>query len=177
MLSFGCCFFCCFFWSLEICRNAAEGLCLHMCWLYQRVLLPRQLKGCHLIGLDRRRVEFAINVKRTRAKNIKTSLPPGACSVMASQAGSSSVLEELFWGERQRERQRESGHLVISSDGKQHPATTPIYQAQMRCQGSTAIQRVSSPFLHRLPICHHKWGKQHSPGILDTQRNRLAHSH
>lgn len=59
-------------------------------------------------------------------------------------------------------------YLVISSDGKQHPATAPIYQAQMRCQGSTAMQRAASPFLHRQPICHRKWGKQYSPGVLDT---------
>lgn len=72
-----------------------------------------QLEGRHLIGSARADPPRGIRhqrqkKKRTGAKkkNIKTSLPPGACSVMASHAGGGSVLEELFFGERERQRER-----------------------------------------------------------------------
>lgn len=62
----------------------------------------------------------------------------------------------------------------------------PIYQAQMRCQGSTAMLRVASPFLHRPPICHPQMRKTassrgpsraHTCARPDTQRERRRKSH
>lgn len=93
-------------------------------------------------------MESTVNMQTDTSEPRQVFPPPGTRPVAAAHPGSGCVLEEFV--------REESVALVISSEGKQHTATAPIYQAQMRCQGSTATPRVASPFLHRLPICHHK---------------------
>lgn len=68
---------------------------------------PRQAEAGHLIRLGP--TPHGLRHPRENEpgrKSIKTSLPPGACSVMASCAGGGSVLEELFWRERERDKER-----------------------------------------------------------------------